>query len=143
MNWWYYKGQVTTPIDIPGKGPTVIRPRERFQAPLAAVAHLKRLGRVVPCKPPKEVLKTAQEAKEGTEAPKSASPKEKKLEERAPVPPTVVASKSEPKAEVVEKQEEKATVTEITEEEPKASELLEKEAPKEKEKESKKRRNKS
>lgn len=129
MQWWYYSGQVTTPIDIPGKGPTVLRPREKFQAPLVAVAHLKRIGRVVPCKPPSE-------AKVMTPEPKSQPTPPKKLEERAVAPPTVVASKTEPKAEVVEEEKVEATVTEVADENPKAKEWEQqaKEATKEKDK---------
>ena len=43
MAYWYYTGRVTTPINVPGKGPIVLRPRERFHAPPSAVAHLLRL----------------------------------------------------------------------------------------------------
>jgi len=136
MQWWYYKGQVTTPIDIPGKGPTVIRPRDRFQAPFAAVAHLKRLGHIVPCKPPKEVLRQAVVTKSEPEP-------EKKLEERAVQPASVVASMAEPKAEVVDKEKVEATVKEVAKESPKASALLEKEDPKEEEKAKRSRRDKS
>lgn len=136
MQWWLYKGAVTTPIDIPGKGPTVIRPRDKFQAPFAAVANLKRLGRVVPCRPPKEVKEPAPEPKRATEPPKA-------VEERAVAPPTVVASKSEPKAEVVEREKVEATVTEVADDTPKEKETQEKEAPKEKEKDKRRRRNKS
>ena len=117
MQWWYYRGQVTTPIDIPGKGPTVLRPRDKFQAPFTAVAHLRRLKKVVPCKPPEEAEIQASE-------PKSQ-------QERAVTPPTVVASKAEPKAEVVEKEKAQATVEESTQ--PKATALQEKEPKKEKE----------
>jgi hypothetical protein len=136
MQWWYYRGQVTTPIDIPGKGPTVIRPREKFQAPFAAVAHLKRLGRVVPCKPPKEVLRQSSVTKSEPES-------EKKLEERAVQPASVVASMAEPKAEVVDKEKVEATVKVVAEENPKAWELLEKESPKEEEKAKRSKRDKS
>lgn len=136
MQWWLYKGAVTTPIDIPGKGPTVIRPRDKFQAPFAAVAHLKKLGRVVPCKPPPE-------AKEAKATPKSPPKPPKAAEERAVAPPTVVASKSEPQAEVAEENKVEATVTEVTDDTPKAMEQQEKEAPKEKEKDKRRRRNKS
>lgn len=96
MQWWYYRGQVTTPIDIPGKGPTVIRPREKFQAPYSAVAHLKRLKRVVPCKPPKE-------ARGAPQPPKSEAKPPQKPEGAAVAATSVVASKAEPQATVVEK----------------------------------------
>ena len=96
MQWWYYRGQVTTPIDIPGKGPTVLRPRDKFQAPFAAVAHLSKLKMVVKCKAPKE-------AKEKKVAPKIEPEVEKNIEKRAVVPATVVASK-EPIAEITEQE---------------------------------------
>lgn len=136
MQWWYYRGQVTTPIDIPGKGPTVIRPRDKFEAPLGAVAHLKRLGLVVACKAPKEVARQAA-------IPKSEPASPKKLEERAVAPASVVASRAEPKAEVIEKERVEATVEVVADEEPKALELLEKETPKEEEKAKRSRRDKS
>jgi len=134
MQWWYYRGQVTTPVDIPGKGPTVLRPREKFQAPLAAVAHLKRLGRVVACKPPPEAKVATQEPKVAVPEPKSKPAPPKKLEERAVTPPTVVASETEPKAEIVEEEKVEATVTEVADKNPKAKEEQAKEAPKEKDK---------
>jgi len=115
MQWWYYRGQVTTPIDIPGKGPTVLRPRDKFQAPFASVAHLRRLKRVVQCKPPKELD-----------------------EERAVALPVVIASKAEPKAEVVETEKIVAAVEEESTSKPKAMEMQEKEATEEKEKEKEK-----
>lgn len=118
MQWWYYRGQVTTPIDIPGKGPTVVRPRDRFQAPFAAVAHLKKMGRVVPCKPPKEAAPA-----------KSLPTPGKDVQERAVTLATVVASSAEPQAKVTEKKKEPAPEAE------KAKELPEKESPKEKDKE--------
>jgi len=59
MQWWLYKGSVTTPVDVPGKGPTVIKPRMKFQAPPRAVANLKRIGLVVPCKDPNPPKKEA------------------------------------------------------------------------------------
>lgn len=52
MQWWLYKGSVTTPVDIPGQGPTIIKPRMKFQAPVPAVANLRRNGLVVPCADP-------------------------------------------------------------------------------------------
>lgn len=52
MEWWLYKGNVTTPVDVPGQGPTIIRPRMKFQAPLRSVAHLKSIGLVVLCRDP-------------------------------------------------------------------------------------------
>lgn len=42
MPFWYYAGRVTTPINIPGQGPIVLKPRSRFHAPQSAVAHLLR-----------------------------------------------------------------------------------------------------
>lgn len=137
MQWWYYRGQVTTPIDIPGKGPTVLRPRDKFQAPFGAVAHLKRLGRVVPCKPPPEAKK--EKAKPKVE-PKSKPTPPKGAEERAVAAPTVVASSAEPKAEVKETKKVEATV-EVADEAPKTPESQEN--PKEKEKGTRRRRNKS
>lgn len=116
MQWWYYRGQVTTPIDIPGKGPTVVRPRDRFQAPFAAVAHLKKMGRVVPCKPPKEAA-----------PPKTPPVPGKSVQERAVTTATVVASTAEPQAKVTEKKEEPAPEAE------KAKAMPEKEPSKEKE----------
>lgn len=117
MQWWYYRGQVTTPIDIPGKGPTVLRPRDKFQAPFASVAHLRRLKKVVPCKAPEAV-------------PAKPEPAAKIVAERAVTPSTVVASESEPQAKVTEPTKVMATVEETTGTPEKA-----KEAQKEKEKE--------
>ena len=51
MAWWIYLGKVTTPIDIPGKGPTVLVPRHKFEAPMSSVAHLVRLKKVAALKP--------------------------------------------------------------------------------------------
>jgi hypothetical protein len=51
MAWWIYLGKVTTPIDIPGRGPVVLVPRYRFEAPMSSVAHLVRLKYVQPLKP--------------------------------------------------------------------------------------------
>jgi hypothetical protein len=44
MAYWHYSGRITTPINVPGKGPIVLRPREKFHAPQSAVAHLLRLN---------------------------------------------------------------------------------------------------
>jgi len=136
MQWWYYRGQVTTPIDIPGKGPTVIRPRDKFEAPLGAVAHLKRLGLVVACKPQREVVRQPPPTKSEPAPPKQ-------LEERAVAPASVVASRAEPRAEVVEKEKVEATVEAVADDEPKVLELLEKEIPKEEERAKRSRRDKS
>lgn len=48
-NWphWYYRGRVTHPVNIPGRGPIVLTPRSRFQAPTAAVSDLVRAKLVV------------------------------------------------------------------------------------------------
>lgn len=51
MAWWIYLGRVTTPIDIPGRGPVVLVPRYKFEAPMSSVAHLVRLKYVRPLKP--------------------------------------------------------------------------------------------
>ena len=110
MQWWYYRGTVTTPINIPGKGPTVIRPRDKFQAPLAAVVHLKKLGYVVICKPPKEVSKQA--------SPKIEPKKNEVVEEFTLEPENVVISLVEPQAEVVEEESIEAIVDEIIDDEP-------------------------
>jgi len=91
MQWWYYRGAVTTPVDIPGKGPTVVRPRDRFQAPFSAVANLKRLRLVVPCKPPK-----------GESPPPKKTEPAKAPQERAVTAATVVALPAEPQAKVTE-----------------------------------------
>lgn len=40
---WFYSGKVTTPVNIPGRGPSIIQPRMTFDAPESAVAHLLRL----------------------------------------------------------------------------------------------------
>lgn len=79
MNWWLYKGSVTTPVVIPGRGPTIIQPRMKFQAPPAAVAHLKRIGMVVPCKDPNPPKKEAPApaAEPAPEVPKSVVPNKK------------------------------------------------------------------
>jgi len=44
MAQWYYKGRTTTPIEHPEKGSIVLRPRQRFSAPKAAVQHLLDAG---------------------------------------------------------------------------------------------------
>lgn len=101
MQWWYYRGQVTTPVNIPGKGPTVVRPRDKFQAPFSAVAHLKRMGRVVACKAPKE-----------PPVPKSQPEAGKDVQVRAVAVATVVASTAEPQAKVTENENVVASVAE-------------------------------
>ena len=52
MQWWIYLGRITTPVVLPDTGPTIIRPRMKFQAPQKAVAHLQKLGLVRPIKEP-------------------------------------------------------------------------------------------
>lgn len=52
MQWWIYLGRITTPVVLPETGPTIIRPRMKFQAPQRAVAHLQKLGLVRPIKEP-------------------------------------------------------------------------------------------
>jgi hypothetical protein len=94
MAWWIYLGKVTTPIDIPGRGPVVLVPRYKFEAPMSSVAHLVRLKYVQPLKPhqiPKsEPVKEAL-PKEGPGAspsgpPKSEEkPKEATSDENSPV----------------------------------------------------------
>jgi hypothetical protein len=117
MPWWYYRGRVTTPVEIPGKGSTIIRPRMRFQAPLPAVMHLKNIGLVVACEPPATVrTEPIIQAKEERpqlpeEAPASKSDTggvEKALDRDALGLSAVVASEpSEPEArvEVVEREQ--------------------------------------
>ena len=77
MQWWLYKGSVTTPVDIPGQGPTIIRPRMKFQAPPRVVANLKRAGLVVPCADPtpKKKEESAALAKPVAAVPKSEQSK--------------------------------------------------------------------
>jgi hypothetical protein len=74
--WWIFLGKVTSPIDYgitafinesgpkpvvekrDPKGPTVLTPRLKFEAPMSAVSHLRRLKQVAPLKPhqiPKDV----------------------------------------------------------------------------------------
>lgn len=54
MQWWIYLGRITTPVVLPETGPTIIKPRMKFQAPQKAVAHLQKLGLVRPIKEPVE-----------------------------------------------------------------------------------------
>jgi hypothetical protein len=58
MPYWYYSGRTTTPIEIPGKGPIVLKPRSKFHAPQSSVAHLLRIKLVKrlpdPPQPPAE-----------------------------------------------------------------------------------------
>lgn len=53
MQWWYYRGTVTTTIDLPGQIGVVIKPRQQFRAPMNAVAHLRKIKLVTPSRPPK------------------------------------------------------------------------------------------
>jgi hypothetical protein len=104
MAWWIYLGKVTTPIDIPGKGPTVLVPRHKFEAPMSSVAHLVRLKKVVALKP--------------HQIPK---PPEKVESKEPPVVPVVpaVEPKSEEKPKEVSSGSEKPVVTSsAVEEEP-------------------------
>lgn len=101
--WWYYRGSVTTPVDIDGK-PTVLRPRMKFEAPSVAVAHLVRIGQVVPCKAPKVVAPPP---------PKSPPDVAPVVKGDAPVVAAVVESVgAEPSAEVSEVEEPKAELEE-------------------------------
>jgi hypothetical protein len=47
MATWYYKGTTPAPVEIPGRGSVVIRPKSRFEAPITSVSHLVRSGLVV------------------------------------------------------------------------------------------------
>lgn len=47
MATWHYKGTSPTPVEIPGRGSVVIRPKARFEAPIASVSHLLRSNMVV------------------------------------------------------------------------------------------------
>jgi hypothetical protein len=47
---WYYRGRTTTPIKTAVEGSFVLVPRQKFRASLAEVAHLRKLGLVVPAK---------------------------------------------------------------------------------------------
>jgi hypothetical protein len=40
MPYWYYAGKTTSCVEIPGRGPVILVPRERFHAPRASVHHL-------------------------------------------------------------------------------------------------------
>jgi hypothetical protein len=133
--WWYYKGRVTTPIDIPGQGPTVIKRGDKFQCPFGPVANLKRQGLVVPCKPPRQ----AKVPIEPTEPPQVEEPKETDVKEDAVELPTVVASNTEPEgvAAVVEPPPNEATDEDIMSMESPPVEM-EKEISEEKEKEKEK-----
>lgn len=55
MAHWYYRGKTTAPVTIPNRGTVVITPRTRFEAPEAAVAHLKSLVVRLPDPPEKPV----------------------------------------------------------------------------------------
>jgi hypothetical protein len=84
MAWWIYLGKVTTPIDIPGRGPVVLVPRLKFEAPMSSVAHLVRLKYVAPLKP--------------FQIPKEAAPKPAPVAVPEPAPAPVVQKKEDPVA---------------------------------------------
>jgi len=121
MNWWLYKGSVTTPVDIPGQGPTIIQPRMKFQAPPAAVSRLKRIGMVVPCKDPNPSKKEVPVPVPALVVPKKAVP-EKKEELNHPkdgsdeVVPVVASTPSNPEPESAPTEESLTEDTGSTEE---------------------------
>jgi hypothetical protein len=81
MAYWHYSGRVTTPINVPGRGPIVLRPREKFHAPQSAVAHLLRLNpplvKRLPDPPPSAAEQSRVEPKQAEKetAPAAADPK--------------------------------------------------------------------
>jgi hypothetical protein len=87
MPLWYYRGTITTCVDLPGKEGAVIRPKTRFVAERAAVAHLLTM------KPPQVV-----EVRQKPAKPAVKPAVEQKKEAPAPEPPpapVVEAPKSE------------------------------------------------
>lgn len=126
MAWWIYLGKVTTPISggitatldergdkpviVPrdGKVSTVLVPRLKFEAPMAPVAHLIRLKKVVGLKPhqiPKPPESPKVEEKEPTAAPQA---------------PVVVPKSEEKPKEVPSDGETPVVASDAAEEEPKA-----------------------
>jgi len=88
MPLWRHIYPMTTTVNIPGKGPTALRPQEEFRAPRAVVKHLIKIKRVV--------------------GPLSEPPPEPKAEEPkveappAPLPPPQSPKKEEPAPSVKE-----------------------------------------
>lgn len=73
MAYWYYSGRTTTPIDIPGKGPVVLKPRAKFHAPQASVAHLLRIKMVTRLPDPPQPSAKPAPAAPKQEVPRSAA----------------------------------------------------------------------
>lgn len=97
MPTWYYRGKTTTPVDIPGRGIVVIRPRTRFEAPESAVAHLKSL--VVRQDPPTPPASVEASVVSVLEIPAEAPAPERRLVQEAPMDE---ASDSDHSEDVVE-----------------------------------------
>jgi len=95
MPHWYYRGRVTTPVNIPGVGSVVLRPNMRFEAPEASVAHLKRMKppMVVEVAPPKTpVAAVPAPTQEVVQPPLAQTTDKIASQDDAPVGQVVVAS---------------------------------------------------
>ena len=96
MAHWYYKGRSTTPIDHPEKGPIVLTPMMRFEAPIATVNHLIQANLVKRLPdPPKKAevhVQTSAPAAVPVAAPVVPAPAPKEV----PAPAEVVKSSPEP-----------------------------------------------
>lgn len=87
MPLWRHIYPMTTTVNIPGQGPTALRPQQEFRAPRAVVKHLLKIKRVVgplpePKTPPK---KPAEEPKAEAQAPTPPTPQPPKTEEATPL----------------------------------------------------------
>ena len=89
MPWWYYKGKITKPVNN-GENVVIIKPGDTFEAPVSAVADLKRINLVVDItkkveikllreKRKKERLKALEEKKKAQQK-KEIKNKEKEIE---------------------------------------------------------------
>ena len=76
---WRHIYSTTTTVNIPGKGPTALRPQDEFRAPRATVKHLLKIKRVVGPLPEPPVVE------EKADAPKPTPQSPKVEEEAAPV----------------------------------------------------------
>ena len=141
---WRYIYPITATVDLPGKGPTVLRPQDEFEAPRATVKHLVKIKRVVgplrerpkPPAPKEEVKEVAKKEvipppKRGpVPEPKKEPVSEPKKEESA----SVAESQNDEDDQTVVASESSSATTELTEEEaPETSRSDEEEKGKEKE----------
>jgi len=73
---WRHIYPLTTTVNLPGKGPTALRPQEEFRAPRSLVKHLVKINRVVGPLPEPPTPEPKAEA---------PTPQSQKTEEFAPV----------------------------------------------------------